>query len=169
MDVQHNTEFHGQLMIQGNVIDLNLKGAVATIIRHATQYLHSDQVVMRRNRNGHFNISINISTEPFNTQPNYGGLDRETYEILLNAGPIETMTQAESEAIEAARPAWEFDDQYKLFRRYQATHSNYITAAPGEIKLLQDSLRAKYGGQTATRLDGSVIQFNDLIIDKRKP
>lgn len=122
-----------------------------------------------RSQGGAMSIMIQMRDAPFGAAEEDENT-RYMRELLTADGrinEIHVMTPEEEAAIKANRPPWADDRDWEMFFYYMASHKNYETAGPTEIRRLQDSLRAKYGGMTHKTLDGDTLRFDDLIIDRR--
>lgn len=120
----------------------------------------------RKDSTGGIVISLNLSEVKHDSIRVEDELTREL-RALGALDDVQMMTAEEQAIMQASLPLWNHDDEWKLFRRYMATQSNYVTAAPGEIELLQKSLRAKYAGIVHTTQDGITVTIEDSIQNTR--
>jgi hypothetical protein len=161
MDISKNTGWFAKLEGHGNKA-LTLTGSIQQI---TIQMMHAlRDANPRAAASGVKQITLTIRDQPFDVI-NTSGLPQDFLDALDMTG-IEVMTEEEQTKMESELPIWTHDPEWKQFRYYQATQSNYVTAMPGEVKRLQDSLKAKYGGMIVTNSYG-VAEFDQLIVDKR--
>ena len=158
MDIRQ-AKWYAQLKIPGSKAQ-DFEGPMMTIMNQVMHAMAASNP--RIDANGHKEITLRFDVLPF---------DSEAVQLydkdFLDALDMSNVTQTDFVSVDV--PPWNSDPDWWQFRRFQATRSNYVTAAPGEIAELTHKLMAKWQGQTwLDPQTNELVRFEDTIIDKRK-
>lgn len=156
LDTKHNPDWFGQLEIQGVREHQQFTGTIQNMLAKMLAAMMAS--TPRLNSMGDKEIVLRFNVKPFNKSDQPLTMEQQVMRDLMEMGlgePDEILDEEQTKLVNASLPPWHNDSLWHQFQYYQFSDRNYSEASPGEIRSLQDQLRAKYGDDP--RLENALI------------